>query len=138
MRHAPNACLTVPPLLPPLHPPRWPGGLGKTCTHALVMARLFVAGRDHGPHAFITPVRDLDTHLPLPGITVRGCASMPHRMRWHGGPAVKQSAAHHKAFALSGARGSLQQSLWLSHVAGLDYATCPWTILDNATEHHLD
>lgn len=31
----------------------WPGGLGKTATHAVVMARLFVAGKDHGPHAFI-------------------------------------------------------------------------------------
>jgi acyl-CoA oxidase len=41
----------------------WPGGLGKTATHAIVMARLMLpdaAGRgvkDHGPHAFIVQVR---------------------------------------------------------------------------------
>lgn len=31
----------------------WPGGLGKTSTHAVVMARLFTQGKDHGPHAFV-------------------------------------------------------------------------------------
>jgi acyl-CoA oxidase len=35
----------------------WPGGMGKTATHAVVMARLIVGGRDHGPHAFIVQVR---------------------------------------------------------------------------------
>jgi hypothetical protein len=40
----------------------WPGGLGKTSTHAIVMARLMLpdaaGGRtvDHGPHAFIVQV----------------------------------------------------------------------------------
>ena len=34
------------------------------------MARLFVKGTDHGIHAFIVPVRDLETHKPLPGVTV--------------------------------------------------------------------
>ncbi|KAL4854889.1 Peroxisomal acyl-coenzyme A oxidase 1 [Chlorella vulgaris] len=48
----------------------WPGGLGKTATHVVLMARLFVKGRDYGPHAFVVQIRDLDTHLPLPGVTV--------------------------------------------------------------------
>ena len=48
----------------------WPGGLGKTATHAVVMARLFTDGRDHGPHAFIVQLRALDTHLPIKGVTV--------------------------------------------------------------------
>jgi hypothetical protein len=59
----------------------WPGGLGKTATHAVVMARLMVADgstgpdgrpvvRDYGPHGFIAQLRDLDTHLPLPGVTI--------------------------------------------------------------------
>ncbi|GFR44234.1 hypothetical protein Agub_g5369 [Astrephomene gubernaculifera] len=84
----------------------WPGGLGKTATHAVVMARLMLpdedagaAGgsregeeeggsvgegeeeggsggghrtvvRDYGPHGFIAELRDLDTHLPLPGVTI--------------------------------------------------------------------
>lgn len=48
----------------------WPGGLGKTATHSVVMCRLFLKGRDHGPHPFMIQVRDLETHLPLEGITV--------------------------------------------------------------------
>ncbi|GLC45233.1 hypothetical protein PLESTB_000722200 [Pleodorina starrii] len=53
----------------------WPGGLGKTATHAVVMARLMVpdergAMRDYGPHGFIAQLRDLDSHLPLPGVTI--------------------------------------------------------------------
>lgn len=35
----------------------WPGGLAKTSTHAVVMARLFIQGQDYGPHAFMTQVR---------------------------------------------------------------------------------
>ena len=34
------------------------------------MARLFTKGKDHGMHAFITQIRDLETHKPLPGITI--------------------------------------------------------------------
>ncbi len=34
------------------------------------MARLFAKGRDYGPHAFVVQIRDMATHLPLPGITV--------------------------------------------------------------------
>ncbi|KAI8099421.1 uncharacterized protein BX664DRAFT_289521 [Halteromyces radiatus] len=48
----------------------WIGGLGKTATHAVVMARLITNGKDHGPHPFIVQIRDLATHEPLPGITV--------------------------------------------------------------------
>jgi Acyl-CoA dehydrogenase, middle domain/Acyl-coenzyme A oxidase N-terminal len=48
----------------------WPGGLGKTATHAVVMAALFVGGKDHGPHAFVVQLRALDTHKCLPGVTI--------------------------------------------------------------------
>ncbi|ORZ25277.1 hypothetical protein BCR42DRAFT_363335 [Absidia repens] len=48
----------------------WIGGLGKTATHAVVMARLITNGKDHGPHPFIVQLRDLVSHEPLPGITV--------------------------------------------------------------------
>ncbi len=34
------------------------------------MARLFTHGRDYGPHAFVVQIRDIQTHLPLPGVTV--------------------------------------------------------------------
>lgn len=52
----------------------WPGGLGKTATHAVVMARLFVQGQDHGMHAFVVQLRSLDTHKCLPGITIGALA----------------------------------------------------------------
>ncbi|XP_075870169.1 peroxisomal acyl-coenzyme A oxidase 1 isoform X1 [Nelusetta ayraudi] len=48
----------------------WPGGLGKTSNHAIVLAQLYTQGNCHGLHAFITPIRDMDTHQPLPGIVV--------------------------------------------------------------------
>jgi acyl-CoA oxidase len=31
--------------------------MGKTATHAVVMARLVTAGKDLGPHAFIVQIR---------------------------------------------------------------------------------
>ncbi|XP_078038973.1 peroxisomal acyl-coenzyme A oxidase 3 isoform X2 [Augochlora pura] len=49
----------------------WAGGLGKTATHALTFAQLITPDkRNHGLHTFIVPIRDPDTHLPLPGVTV--------------------------------------------------------------------
>ncbi|XP_063739383.1 peroxisomal acyl-coenzyme A oxidase 1 isoform X1 [Eleginops maclovinus] len=48
----------------------WPGGLGKTSNHAIVLAQLYTLGNCHGLHAFIVPIRDMNTHVPLPGIVV--------------------------------------------------------------------
>ncbi|KAK3759079.1 hypothetical protein RRG08_010693 [Elysia crispata] len=48
----------------------WPGGLGKTANHCVVMARLKMSGRDCGMQSFIVPIRDMETHNPLPGVTV--------------------------------------------------------------------
>ncbi|KYO31180.1 peroxisomal acyl-coenzyme A oxidase 1 isoform X2 [Alligator mississippiensis] len=48
----------------------WPGGLGKTSNHAIVLAQLYTQGQCKGLHAFIVPIRQLGTHEPLPGITV--------------------------------------------------------------------
>jgi alkylation response protein AidB-like acyl-CoA dehydrogenase len=49
----------------------WPGGLGATATHAVVMARLFCGqGVDRGPHAFVVQVRDMETHRAMPGVKV--------------------------------------------------------------------
>jgi hypothetical protein len=38
------------------------GTLGKTATHCVVMARLITQDTDHGTHAFIVQLRDLETH----------------------------------------------------------------------------
>ncbi|KAM6176074.1 peroxisomal acyl-coenzyme A oxidase 1 [Erethizon dorsatum] len=48
----------------------WPGGLGKTSNHAIVLAQLITQGKCYGLHAFIVPIREMGTHKPLPGITV--------------------------------------------------------------------
>lgn len=41
--------------------------VGKTSNHAIVLAQLYTQGNCHGLHAFITPIRDMNTHEPLPG-----------------------------------------------------------------------
>ncbi|KAI9880063.1 MAG: hypothetical protein M1830_005795 [Pleopsidium flavum] len=64
----------------------WNGTLGRTATHAIVVAQLLLqlslpptndAGQDSktkytsfGPHPFIVQIRDMKTHLPLEGIAV--------------------------------------------------------------------
>ncbi|CAJ0935437.1 unnamed protein product, partial [Mesorhabditis belari] len=46
----------------------WPGGLGKTANHAIVMAQLYTQGKCFGPHPFFVQLRDLDTHMPMKGV----------------------------------------------------------------------
>ncbi|CAH0690974.1 unnamed protein product [Chilo suppressalis] len=48
----------------------WPGGLGSTVNHCVVVAQLYINGKSHGIHPFIAQIRDLDTHKPLPGVKV--------------------------------------------------------------------
>ncbi|GMF43740.1 unnamed protein product [Phytophthora fragariaefolia] len=46
----------------------WPGGLGKTATHAIVHAKLSINGSSKGVQAFIVQLRSVKDHMPLPGI----------------------------------------------------------------------
>ncbi|EXJ77357.1 acyl-CoA oxidase [Capronia epimyces CBS 606.96] len=48
----------------------WIGSLGKAANHAVVMAQLFVNGKNYGPHPFVVQIRDLKTHEPLPNVHV--------------------------------------------------------------------
>ncbi|KAM5314019.1 peroxisomal acyl-coenzyme A oxidase 2 isoform 1-T2 [Glossophaga mutica] len=48
----------------------WPGDLGRSATHTLVQAQLICSGARRGMHAFIVPIRSLQDHTPLPGVTV--------------------------------------------------------------------
>ncbi|KAK1163669.1 peroxisomal acyl-coenzyme A oxidase 1 isoform X1 [Acipenser oxyrinchus oxyrinchus] len=48
----------------------WPGGLGKTSNHAIVLAQLYTQGQCRGLHPFIVPIRAMGTHEPLPGVVV--------------------------------------------------------------------
>ncbi len=43
--------------------------VGHTATHAVVVARLFIKGQDHGPHNFIVQLRSLEDHTPLSGMS---------------------------------------------------------------------
>ncbi|KAL9184606.1 hypothetical protein ACHAXT_012576 [Thalassiosira profunda] len=47
----------------------WPGTLGKTANHAMVIAQLIDGeGVNRGIHNFIVPLRDMNTHELLPGV----------------------------------------------------------------------
>ncbi|KAL4713862.1 hypothetical protein ACJJTC_015516 [Scirpophaga incertulas] len=48
----------------------WPGGLGQTANHCIVVAQLHSLGECYGIHPFIVQIRDSETHMPLPGIKV--------------------------------------------------------------------
>uniref|UniRef100_A0A7S3VF91 Acyl-coenzyme A oxidase n=1 Tax=Chaetoceros debilis TaxID=122233 RepID=A0A7S3VF91_9STRA len=48
----------------------WPGTLGRTCNHAMVIARLIdAAGVDHGVHNFLVQTRSMEDHSLMPGVT---------------------------------------------------------------------
>lgn len=44
--------------------------MGFLANWALVYAKLIVNNKSHGVQAFMVPIRDLNTHKPLPGIEV--------------------------------------------------------------------
>jgi len=48
----------------------WIGGAGKTSNISCVFAQLIVDGKSHGPHAFIVPLRNRTTYMPLDGVIV--------------------------------------------------------------------
>uniref|UniRef100_T1PA23 Acyl-coenzyme A oxidase n=1 Tax=Musca domestica TaxID=7370 RepID=T1PA23_MUSDO len=48
----------------------WPGGLGHTANHANVVAQLYINGEHKGIQMFIVQVRDLETHMPMPGVDI--------------------------------------------------------------------
>ncbi|EXJ82141.1 acyl-CoA oxidase [Capronia coronata CBS 617.96] len=48
----------------------WIGSLGKAANHAVVMAQLYIGGKNYGPHPFVAQIRDLKTHEPLPNVHV--------------------------------------------------------------------
>ncbi|XP_076083784.1 peroxisomal acyl-coenzyme A oxidase 1-like isoform X6 [Mytilus galloprovincialis] len=48
----------------------WPGCLGKTSNHCVVMAQLYTQGKSHGPHMFMVQIRSMEDHSVLPGIEV--------------------------------------------------------------------
>ncbi|KAK6017818.1 hypothetical protein OSTOST_16653 [Ostertagia ostertagi] len=43
----------------------WRRNLGKSANHAVVVACLIIDGQNYGPHNFVVPLRDAETHEPL-------------------------------------------------------------------------
>lgn len=54
----------------------WIGPTGKTSTHTILFARLKMGDVDHGPHAFLVPLRDFQ-HRPYSGVTIGDCGHKP-------------------------------------------------------------
>uniref|UniRef100_A0A8B9Q9M3 Acyl-coenzyme A oxidase n=1 Tax=Apteryx owenii TaxID=8824 RepID=A0A8B9Q9M3_APTOW len=48
----------------------WPGDMGRSATHTVVFAQLYVHGKCYGVHPFIVQIRSLQDHSPRPGVTV--------------------------------------------------------------------
>ncbi|XP_064597795.1 peroxisomal acyl-coenzyme A oxidase 1-like [Liolophura sinensis] len=48
----------------------WPGALGKTTNHAIVMAQVYTRGQHCGVYPIIVQIRSLQNHQPMPGVTV--------------------------------------------------------------------
>jgi len=48
----------------------WIGDLGVVANHVVTQAQLIIEGKKYGVQTFIVQIRDLDTHKPLPGVTV--------------------------------------------------------------------
>lgn len=46
----------------------WPGAIGFSCTHSIVLARLIIGDKDYGPHLFMVQFRSLEDGTPMPGI----------------------------------------------------------------------
>ncbi|KAF9010074.1 hypothetical protein BDQ17DRAFT_998503 [Cyathus striatus] len=46
----------------------WPGSLGYSASHAIVMARLIIRGKDYGIHPFMVQLRSLEDFKPMQGV----------------------------------------------------------------------
>jgi len=49
---------------------KWVGNLGKHSTHTILAAQLIIDKKNYGLHWFIVPIRNINNHLPLSGLTV--------------------------------------------------------------------
>ncbi|EDO36279.1 predicted protein [Nematostella vectensis] len=46
----------------------WPGSLGHTCSHAIVLAQLYIGKKSYGIQFFMLQIRDPVTRRPTPGV----------------------------------------------------------------------
>ena len=46
----------------------WPGAIGFTATHTILLARMIIDGKDYGIHPFMMQLRNMEDFKPLEGI----------------------------------------------------------------------
>lgn len=51
----------------------WIGATAQLANMTVCWAQMYVAGKCHGVHAFLVPIRNQDNHRVMPGITVGDC-----------------------------------------------------------------
>ncbi|EFP09341.1 hypothetical protein CRE_25283 [Caenorhabditis remanei] len=48
----------------------WPGGLGTSCTHVILVANLIIDSKNYGLHPFFVPIRDRNSYSQMSGVRV--------------------------------------------------------------------
>ncbi|CAI2348372.1 unnamed protein product [Caenorhabditis sp. 36 PRJEB53466] len=48
----------------------WPGGLGTSCTHVILVANLIIDSKNYGLHTFFVNIRDCNTYAATSGVRV--------------------------------------------------------------------
>ncbi|XP_072938306.1 acyl-coenzyme A oxidase 1-like [Epargyreus clarus] len=63
----------------------WPSGLGILANHCMLVAQLFIKGVCYGNHFFYVKIRDLDTHMPCPGVKLGDIGPKAGLHAWNNG-----------------------------------------------------
>ena len=53
----------------------WIGAAAQLANMSVIWAQLIIDGKTYGPHPFIVPLRDPDTHDPYPGVMIGDCGT---------------------------------------------------------------
>jgi acyl-CoA oxidase len=51
----------------------WIGASANLANMAVIFAQLYIDGKCYGVHAYLAPIRDMQTHETLPGVTIGDC-----------------------------------------------------------------
>ncbi|KAH8651251.1 acyl-CoA dehydrogenase/oxidase C-terminal [Xylariales sp. PMI_506] len=66
----------------------WPGALGLSASHGIIMAKLITSGKDHGVHPFLLQLRDVKSGDPTPGVELGDVGPKPSHNQNDNGYAV--------------------------------------------------
>jgi acyl-CoA oxidase len=71
----------------------WIGNIGKHATHTVLAAQLIIDNKNYGLHWFVVPLRSMNNHLPLTGVTV-GDIGLKGGMNFEGNVQVITPLSH--------------------------------------------